>query len=241
MAVCYLPQIIGIHHDLVHFDLLINVFDHILFIDGLIFPTDIITVKINIQIVHRFYIWKWHIYKKIVHVKGMLWQYQMTVTQQLCPINNRMHQNIFSDFKIPCLFPAEQLSLRKNIMVTGRRLVLCPFFFIYKITDHHIQHTSCRTKIMQCIQNLAITCFIYPVIAVYNLKIQSGSMIQSCIQSGTMAAVLLMNGTNNGWVFFRICICNRTCIIGRTIVYDNNFHIFSTDQQRIYTSAHIIL
>ena len=59
-----------------------------------------------------------------------------TGAQQLCPINNRMHQNIFSDFKIPCLFPAEQLSLRKNIMVTGRRLVLCPFFFIYKITDH---------------------------------------------------------------------------------------------------------
>ena len=81
MTIRYLPQIIRIYHQFVDFDLLIDIFDHIFLIDGLIISADIITIKIHIQIIHSLYIWQWHIYEQIIHIKGVFRKYQMTVTQ----------------------------------------------------------------------------------------------------------------------------------------------------------------
>ena len=72
-------------------ELLIQAGDHDLFVDGLIFSSDKIMIKIYIEIDHLFHARKRLIYKKIVYIKCMFWQFQPTFSKQLCSVNYRMH------------------------------------------------------------------------------------------------------------------------------------------------------
>ena len=65
---------IGINHQLIHINLLINTTDHHTFIDRLIITSDKISVKIYVQIIQCLNIWQRYIDKQIIHIKCMLWK-----------------------------------------------------------------------------------------------------------------------------------------------------------------------
>src|SRR5665648_1067451 len=83
------------YHDASYPELLVDSFEHDVFIDRLVFTPDKIMVKIHIQIVNSFHKRQGLVNKDIVDIKGMLWQLKATFVQQLCSVNQRVHQKIF--------------------------------------------------------------------------------------------------------------------------------------------------
>ena len=69
-----------VRHQFIDTDLLVDAGDHDFFVDGLIIPADKIMIEIHIFIIKIFYIRKRLEHKQVVHIKGMLWQFQATLS-----------------------------------------------------------------------------------------------------------------------------------------------------------------
>ena len=66
---------------------------------------------------------------------------------------------------------AKQLILWENIGVPDCFFMFGSLFFIYEITDHHIQHTAPAAQTAQRRKNLVISLGIHPVVTVHHLEI----------------------------------------------------------------------
>ena len=87
------------------------------------------------------------------------------------------------------------------------------FFFIDKIADQHIQRLFTAYQLPQRIQNRQISVLLYPVVAVYNLKIDTLRVFYSRIHRRTMTAVLLMDGAHYRRVLCSIFVRDTRGII----------------------------
>ena len=132
--------VIEIKHHFIDFDLLIDPGDHHRLVDRLILSSDIVPIKIHIQIIHVFYLQKRLKHINIVHIKGFLRQLQTAFAQKLCPENHRMHQDILSLHKMFHIFPGKQLIFWQRMAVPHHFMTLLPCFFVDKIADQHIEH-----------------------------------------------------------------------------------------------------
>ena len=144
--------------------------------------------------------------------------------------------------KMATLLPGENLSNRETVAVMNYFLFLFSLFFIYIITDKHIQRFRSPCQIPQGIKDLQIRFLLYPVITVHNLKIQACGIVNSRIYRRTVSSVSLMHCFHNGRIFCCILVCNfcGSVVLGRTVIHHNDFHILSTHQQRFNTISHVI-
>ena len=113
--------------------------------------------------------WKWIIYINIVHIECMLRKFHSTFMQKFGTVNDRMHQR-YLPFVHMHAVPSENLIYRQAMTVLHNFLAGCPLLLINKIADQHIHGLRSTHEFSQCMKNLCISFFIYPVIAVYNLK-----------------------------------------------------------------------
>ena len=100
LAVRDFPQVKRIDHNLIHTDLLVNAGNHHPLIDGLIVSSDKIPVKIHIHIIERPHTRKRLVYIDVIHIEGVLRQFQSTLHQKLRAVDHGMHENILSLVKM---------------------------------------------------------------------------------------------------------------------------------------------
>ena len=66
-------------------------------------------------------------------------------------------------------------------------------------------------------------------------------MSKTYVYALSMPLIFLMNCFDNGRIFCRIFIGNFSCAIFGTIIDNDDFHLFSSCQQCINTTPHIVL
>ena len=235
-----LGHIVISQHQLRDEYLLINTADHDFFIDRLIVASDEIAVEIHIQVVHGFYVWKRLIYKNIIHVERMLWQFQAAVPKHFHTVNDRMHQDILSQAEASCTVPVDELAFWKRHVVVHDLFVFCALFFINEVGNQHIQRHIVMDKFAQRIQNLHICLFVDPVIAVHDLIIDARRIAQSRIDGLAVTTVFLMNRPANPRIVSLILIGNlRRIIFCGTVIHDQDLHLIAARQQGFDAVTHI--
>ena len=217
----------NICHQFIYSDLLVDSFYHYLFVYRLVISSDKVTIKIHIQIIHFLHQRQRLKCKDIIHIECMLRKLHSAFMQEFGTVNNRMHQKVFSLRHMHAV-PSENLIYRQAMTVLHNFLAGCPLLLINKIADQHIDCLRSTHEFSQCMQNLCISFFIYPVIAVYNLEIKACGITDAGIDSFSMSAVFLMDSLNNRRIFLCICICDLCSTVGRSVIYYKNLHIFST-------------
>ena len=182
-----------------------------------------------------------HIYKNVVYIEGMFRQFQTAFPQKLSTVNHRMHKNILAFAEMFCLIPAKNPVFRQCPGVFHHLFVFCSFFFVDKITDQHIKRRLSTGQFPQNVKNFPIGFSVHPVVTVHHLKIQAGSVADSCIYRFSVPAVFLMNRFYNSGILTGIPVCNLCSPVHGTIIHNDNFHILAASQQGFYTVLHIIL
>ena len=148
-------------------------------------------------------------------------------------VDHGMHKKVLAFFHVAYFVPAKDLVCRETVSVlhdffTGSTLLL-----IDKIADEKIHRIGSAGKIIKCLQDLIVSVLIYPVIAVHNFEIKSCCVFDSCVHCLSMAAVFLMDGFYDGWIFLGIIICNLGSTVTGTIIYNDDLYFLSSDQQGI--------
>ena len=140
LAVWDFPQVKRIDHNLIHTDLLVNAGNHHSLIDGLIVSSDKIPVKIHIHIIERPHTRKRLVYIDVIHIEGVLRQFQSTFHQKLRAVDHGMHENILSLMEMSCFLPCKYPVFRE-IGAAHDFFMLHSLFLIYIISNKHIQHS----------------------------------------------------------------------------------------------------
>ena len=172
-----------VNHDLIDLNLLVNPSDHDTLIYRLICPSNIVTVKIHIQIIHVLYIRKWLKYINIIYVKSMFRKSDATFLKELCSKDHGMHEHVLSFMEMLHITPGEHFIYRESMFIAHHLAAFFSHLLIYKIGDQHIQNLFTARKAAQSFQYLHIRFFLHPVITVYYLKINTGCVLYTCIDS----------------------------------------------------------
>ena len=179
------------------------------------------------------------IHINIVHVEGVLRQLQSAFPQQLCAVNDGMHQYVMTLVKMLHITPCKNL-IHREACLTHYLLMLCALLLIHVIGQKHIQCCVPSRQFPQLIKNFLISIRIYPVIAVHYLKIQTGCIADPGIDSLSMSTILLMDCTDDRRVFLLVLVCDcRSIILRGTIIHDQDLHVLSSRQNAFDTVPHI--
>ena len=131
-----------INEQLIDRNLLVNPADHNLLIDRLVLPADKITVEIHIHIIHCLYIWQRVEHKNVIHIKRVFWQFQPAIPQQVCPVDDRVHQNVLPYAEMPYIFPCKDFLLRQRMGIFHNLLALLTLLLIHIVADKHVYGLS---------------------------------------------------------------------------------------------------
>lgn len=110
----HLGQIKLVYQESIDLELLVNALNHHLLIDRLVLTPNQITIEIDRQIVHGLDLLKGRKDKEIIDIKSMFRQLELASTQQICPINQRVHHDILAFGEISDLIPAKNLPNRQD-------------------------------------------------------------------------------------------------------------------------------
>jgi len=131
-------------------------------------------------------------------MKGQL---EFAVTEQLCTVDHRMHQNVLAHFEPAYITPCKNLILWENASVTDSLVFLETWFFVDIVRQEHVHSLSVFHKPFQNIHYLDQCLLIKPVITVQHLIINAGSVGKSCIYGTAVAAVFFVDCLYNGRMF----------------------------------------
>ena len=231
-----------INHTLVHINLLVNAGNHNALIHRLVFPANVVSVKIHVQIIQVFHIGQRLKYIEIVHIKSVSGQLQATFPKQLGAEDHRMHQDIMPFGKMMAVLPGKQLVLRQDMPIIHDLLAFFPLFLIDKVADQHVQYPAYTGLLPQRIQYLAIRFFLDPVIAVHHFEIKACGILNTCVHRSAVSAVFLVYHLHNGGILGCVRIRDfRRAVLLRTVVHYDDLHVLAAGQQGINTFAHIVL
>ena len=150
-----------------------------------------------------------------------------------------MHQKILRLTEFSNILPAKNVSLREHIFIVHRMAGVILHMLIDIIADHQIQRCPRRVELAQLVHNTAQRIGIQPVIRINDFIICTGCIPKSLIHTLAVAAVWLMNRTDDCWVLGRIAICNSGCIIGRAVVDQNDLRFLPGSKQGLNAVIHI--
>ena len=129
-----------------------------------------------------------------------------------------MHQNILPFMEMLYFIPCKNFIFRQCRLISHYFIFLFSFFLINKVAYQHIQCCITADNFPQCFENLHISTFFYPIIAVYNLKIKPCCMLQACINRRAMSTVFFVNCLDNAWIHCLIFVSNGGRLILRSII-----------------------
>ena len=180
------------------------------------------------------------VYIDIVHIKCVFRQFELAEFEHLRAVDDRVHQDILIQAETSDIVPAEDLILRKYVVIADHFLVLHADFFIHVVGDDHIDPGVCIYKPFDRIENLYKRILIYPVVTVYYFKIFSGGVLQTAVDSVTVSAILLADGFYDCRIFFLIALSYFLRSVYRPVVDYENFNIFpSADEDGVDGLFHI--
>ena len=163
----------------------------------------------------------------------MLRKLHSTVMEKFCTVYHGMHKEILAFFHVAYLIPSENLVCRKTVSVLHDLFAGSSLLLINEITDEKIHGLSPTCQFIKCFQDLIVGVLIYPVITVHNLEIKSCCVFDSCVDCLSMASIFLMYGFYDSWIFLGIIICDLGSTVTGAIIYNDNLHFLSSDQQGI--------
>jgi len=163
----------------------------------------------------------------------MLRKFHSTVMKKFGTVDHGMHKKVLAFFHMAYFVPSENLVCWKTVSVLHDLFAGSSLLLIDEITDKKIHSLGSAGEIVKCLQDLIIGILIYPVIAVHNFEIKSCCVFDSCVHCLSMAAVFLMDGFYDGWIFLGIIICNLGSTVTGTIIYNDDLYFLSSDQQGI--------
>ena len=240
LPVLDLCHIVVSQHQLCYPDLLIDPADHHLLVYRLVGTADKVAVKIHVQIIHGADMGQRLVNKDIVHIEGMLRKLQAAFSQQLGPVDHRMHQDILSGHKHLHVVPGKRFVLWERQIIVHNLLMLRPLLFINEIRDQHVQRILSQNKLPQRIQHLAVRVSVDPVVAVHHLEKNPSRVFQSRVDSRAVAAVFLVDGPADSRVPAFIFICDLRRIVFRgAVVHNQDLHLIPAGKQRADTIFHI--
>ena len=148
-------------------------------------------------------------------------------------VYHRMHKEVLAFFHVAYLIPSEDLVCRKTVSVLHDLFAGSALLLINEITDEKIHGLSPTCQFIKRFQDLIVGVLIYPVITVHNLEIKSCCVFDPGVDCLSMAAIFLVYGFYDSWIFLGIIICNLSSTVAGTIIYNDDLHFLSSDQQGI--------
>ena len=129
-----------------------------------------------------------------------------------------MHPDEFIGQKAFYLLPSENLIPRKLPFIVSNIALMLPDIFIDIVGKEKINLIAIINMFFDAGKVFFISLIIDPVIRIYDFQIDTLSLFDANIDTGTMSAVLFVNSTDNSRILLPIFVCNLIGSIRRTII-----------------------
>ena len=196
----------GIDHVAGDPHLLVDAPGHHRLVDALVRPADEVAVQIQIHIVQRFYIGQWLVDKDVVHVEGVLGEFQAAVPQQLGAVDDRVHQQILGGAEAADGVPGDDLVGGKHVFVAHYLLGVVLHVLIDVVGDEQVHRSGHGGELPQLGHHLAQGVRVQPVVGVHHLVVKAPGVADALIDPFAVAAVLLVDGPDDVRVFCGPCV-----------------------------------
>ena len=111
---------------------------------------------------------------------------------------------------------------------------------IHIVADHQVRGGVVLHQNRQLIQHLFQGLGVQPVVTVHHLVVQAGGVADALIDALAVAAVLLMDGLDDGGVLCGVLVADGGgVILDGTIVHQNDLGLLACAQQRFDAVTHI--
>ena len=165
----------------------------------------------------------------------MLRKLHSTVVEKFRSVDHGVHQKILTFFHMAHFIPSKNLVRREAVSVLHDFLAGRSLFLIDKIADQKIYCLRSACQLIKSLKDLIICILIYPVITVHYLKVKTCGIADSGIYRFSVSAIFLMDRFYDGWIFLSIFVCDLGSTVFGAVIYDDDLHFLSSDQQRIDT------
>ena len=240
MHVFHRVQVHAFHQQTIHKQCLIDSADHHRFLHGLIISADEVVVQILIQVEHLFHHGHGLINIQLIHIESVLRQGQAAVPQQLGAVNHGMHEQVMAKTKVHFI-PAKNPIHRQILAVLHHMLVLNAHLVIHVIANQGVDFFPGVRHLLQPCQHPAEAILIHPVVRVHHLEVLAGCMGEAAHHRIPMAAILLVNGTNNTGIPLLKIIGNFCRPILGAVIHNENLHILAAGKQGFHGMMQIVL
>ena len=165
----------------------------------------------------------------------MLRKLHSTIVEKFRSVDHGVHQKVLTFFHMAHFVPSKNLIRRETVSVLHDFLAGRSLFLIDKIADQKIYCFRSTCQLIKSLKDLIICILIYPVITVNNLEIETCGITDSGIYRLSVSSVLLMDCLDNGRIFCCIIVCDLSGTVAGAVIYDDDLHFLSSDQQGIDT------
>ena len=111
---------------------------------------------------------------------------------------------------------------------------------VHIVADHQIRRGAAGYQRGQTLQHLLQGVGVQPVVAVHYLVVQAGGVADALIDALAVAAVLLMDGLDDGGVLCGVLVADGGgVILGGTIVHQDDLGLLPGGEQGLDAVAHI--
>ena len=159
--------------------------------------------------------------------------------EHLRAVDDRVHQDVLVQTETPDIVPAEDLVLREHVVIADHLLVLHADFFIYIVCDDHIDFRVRLNKAFDRVEDLKERILIHPVVAVHNLKILSGGVLQTAVDSVAVSSVFFFDSFYDRGVLFLIALGYFLRAVFGTVVDHEDLNVFPANEDGVDRLFHI--
>ena len=233
-------EVLAVDHVPGHAQLLVHPLDHDAFIHALVRAADEVAVEVKIHVVHALDVGQRLVDEDVVHVEGVLGQHHAAVPQDLGAVDDRVHQQVLVRAEVAHVHPAEQAVLREDVGVAHGVAGVVLHMLVDVVADHQVGGGAAGHQSLQLGQHGLQGGGVQPVVAVHDLVIQAGGVPDALIHALAVAAVLLMDGLDDGGVLGGVFIADgRGLVLDGTVVHQDDLGLLPGGEQGLDAVAHI--
>ena len=138
------------------------------------------------------------------------------------------------------MHPAEQAVLGEDVGVAHGVAGAVLHMLIDVVADHQVRCGAAGHQGGQLCQHLLQGIGVQPVVTVHHLVVQAGGVADALVDALAVAAVLLMDGLDDGGVLGGIFVADgRGLVLDGTVVHQNDLGLLACGQQRFDAVAHV--
>ena len=230
-------NIVGLDHQPRHFNLLVDLPDHHLGVDGLAGPADEIVVGRAVEVDNAVYIGQRQVGNQVVHVKGVFRQLDAALPQQIGAVEHGVHQHQLVEAESLHALPGDNLALGENIVVAHDFVLAGIGILIDIIGDQQVDGIigAQEGKDGQVVRG------IQPVVAVDHFEISAPGHFQSAVDCRAMTAVCFLLQADNAGKAAAVFPGNLRCPVGGAVIDHDYFCLRPAEDNRVEAVTEIIL